>query len=102
MQKTLENRISLILLTLFISVKMMGLHVFTHDEDHEHPVHCNLCEQVVQGKDYNPALLAPTLQLQSTSSPVSGTINLLDYFAFSFCDDFIANPLFSRPPPAQV
>lgn len=99
MHKTVKNRISLVLLTLFISMKMLGLHVIAHDGDKEHFVHCNLCELAVVGDHYNPALLSDTTEFQVLTSQAPVKTQIDDRYAFTFCDNFIANPLFSRPPP---
>lgn len=102
MLKTVKNRISLVLLALFISMKLVGLHVLTHDGDKEHLVQCKLCEQAVMGNLFQPALLAETLGFQSNSSQVLVKKQIVDCYTFIFCDNFTANPIFSRPPPAGI
>ncbi|WP_167596567.1 hypothetical protein [Leeuwenhoekiella sp. ZYFB001] len=102
MHKTVKHRISLVLLALFISMKMLGLHVLAHDGDQEHFVHCKLCEHAVVGDHYNPALLSDDTAFQVLTPQAPATIQIVDRYAFTFCDNFIANPLFSRPPPAQA
>lgn len=102
MHKTVKNRISFVLLALFISMKMLGLHVLTHDSDNEHLVQCKLCEQAVMGNHYQPALLSEALEFKSISSQVPVKKQTFDRYAFTFCDNFNANPIFSRPPPIQA
>ena len=102
MRKNLKNRISLVLLALFISMKLIGLHVLTHDGDSGHVVQCKLCEQAVLGNHYNPALLTDNSEFLVLCAQAPKTAQKLDRYGFTFCDAFTANPLFSRPPPAQA
>lgn len=99
MQKWLvKHSIGFFFLTIFLMVKMAGLHVLAHDDDKDHYAQCMVCDQIVKsqhapeispiGHDYTVLNIEPIPQQQ-----VSQQYKFLS-------DGLIAtDQLFSRPPP---
>ncbi|OQD41955.1 hypothetical protein BUL40_12630 [Croceivirga radicis] len=98
MTKEIKHNLSYVFLALFLTVKMAGLHVFTHTDEADATDDCAICE-VVFLDTHTPVLPengsewqldVPTinyLQLKVTSAPQSLSNTLFSYFQFS------------RPPP---
>lgn len=88
--------IAIFYLILFISIKLIGLHEFTHSEN-EHIDDCKLCEYVITSQD-----IAYTVNETFTIEvPIQDNFKkqLFDTYAYHFTQTQINNALFSRPPP---
>jgi len=98
-QGLVKNSFLYLLLALFFTAKMLvGVHIFTHDDDKGHPPHCTICDLALV-IDHTPIL-----------SPSSSTISFESNLSYNNPEKFegyifigygkipIAH-LFSRPPP---
>ena len=94
----LRNSITFLLLALFITTKMAGLHVFSHTDEDDHGVECSICLHV------NAINLTPAITPESPNSVIQNTTYLLQETAteiYSFVGSSLiaTDQLFSRPPP---
>ncbi|MBQ4913330.1 hypothetical protein J8L85_02690 [Maribacter sp. MMG018] len=93
-----KHTIGFFFLSIFLMVKMAGLHVLAHDIDQDHYAHCVVCDHVVKIQhtpeifpltpDYTVALIAPTPQKIITQE-----------YKFLLDGILASDRLFSRPPP---
>ncbi len=99
MQKSyVKHSIGFFFLTIFLMVKMAGLHVLAHDGDQDHYAHCIVSDYIVKsqhtpeisptGSDFTVLIVEPIPQEQISKD-------------YKFLADGIlaTNQLFSRPPP---
>lgn len=85
-------------LSLFIGIKMAGLHVLTHDDDQEHLSHCITCELVVLN-NYTP--VTPIEAADISITQVDCFVPKVKIAPSERLIDQTVSPdqLFSRPPP---
>ncbi|MCK0148070.1 hypothetical protein MWU78_20660 [Arenibacter sp. F26102] len=97
----LKNSISILLLALFISMKMAGLHVLSHTDDKEHALHCYICDNAVS-HNLSPAISAdiPEYGIKNTESILQ--IEKSENYAFVVSSTIARDQLFSRPPPSLL
>ncbi|KJD34377.1 hypothetical protein PK35_00800 [Tamlana nanhaiensis] len=96
MKSTFKHRIALMLLILFASIKLTGLHELTHsDTDHDTCVVCDIAVAVnvipflpVDGDVFR-------LEVQQFPNKTQN----VETYTFVFVKNNIPNFLFSRPPP---
>jgi len=89
---------SLIFLTLFLSVKTLGLHVLSHDESHNDINQCELCH-VPSSVNFEPFLypkINPTF-IQTFNFDKSNTE--IKIAQLIYLQDNLVNLFLSRPPP---
>lgn len=94
----LKNSITYLLLVLFISMKMAGLHVLSHTDDKDHAIHCTICDHAIT-HNLTPAL-SPDPQdfaIENTEQLVQREIT--ENYNFSISSTIASDQLFSRPPP---
>ncbi len=94
----LKNSMAFLLLALFLSMKMLGLHALSHENEKGHAVQCAICDHVI-ANNLTPAL-TPDLQefiIENTEYIVRREISKTYNFIIS--NSIVSNQLFSRPPP---
>ncbi|TXE11932.1 hypothetical protein FUA26_07660 [Seonamhaeicola algicola] len=93
-----NRKIALCLMALFLSLKVLGLHVLSHSCDDDKDLNCVVCDVVIS-EGVKP-LLAPqetnyTFEITVFSIekqlPIASVINIIKAIE--------TNQLFSRPPP---
>ena len=92
-----KNNIAFFLLFLFMGLKVVSLHSFTHDESDTLDNDCEICEHVIVANETD------FTTNNSISSPTQFT-NLFkeqNFYAhdYKFRQSQIDNSLFCRPPP---
>jgi len=97
----LKISITYLFLALFLSMKMVGLHVLSHTNDNDHALHCTICDHVI-AHNLTPAI-TPDLQ--------DFTLETVDFFVweevsknynFIISSTIASDQLFSRPPPSLL
>lgn len=94
----LKHSIGFFFLTIFLMVKMAGLHVLAHDGDQDHYAHCVVCDHIVKSQH------VPEI------SPIGQNFTVLNiepvpqqqvFRQYEFLSDGLiaTDQLFSRPPP---
>ncbi|PKV50149.1 hypothetical protein ATE84_2199 [Aquimarina sp. MAR_2010_214] len=95
--RDLKNYITYIFIVIFLSLKVAGLHVLTHEDDGIE--HCKICD-LVSITNFTPVTTNDT-----TQNYVSNTFefytqkNVIDHYNFVYSSDTNITRLFSRPPP---
>jgi len=97
----LKNNISILLLALFLSMKMAGLHVLSHTDDKEHAVHCYICDHAISHN------LTPAIAPDIPDYGIKNTEFLLQIekpknYHFVVSCTIASDQLFSRPPPVLL
>ncbi|GFD82691.1 hypothetical protein KUL118_55530 [Tenacibaculum sp. KUL118] len=93
--KRFKAHIAFIFLTVFISVKLVGLHALTHEDSTVED--CSSCEYVIVGNK-TPIICLQTITINFTAvnKPIFNSV----FFKITiYFKDFINYSLFSRPPP---
>lgn len=94
----MKKFITVFFLTLFISIKMMGLHAVFHFGDHHHQ-HCELCDVVLVDSS-TPILSVDNEDIVFLSQTEADFHEeIINHYEFSICNSIEENLLFSRPPP---
>lgn len=98
----LKNSITYLFLVLFLSMKMMGLHVLTHSGDQDHLIHCVICDHAIVS-NHTPVVPADLqdFTFESVEILVHNETIITSYDFFS-CDTITPDQLFSRPPPTSI
>lgn len=97
----LKNTVTYLLLVLFISMKMAGLHALAHADDnsnHDHVIHCLICDQALIN-NLTP-VLATDIQdfdIENTEAIVQQQIS--DSYSTLVSRTISKDQLFCRPPP---
>ncbi|AQS93484.1 hypothetical protein BXQ17_05010 [Polaribacter sp. BM10] len=96
-----KNSISYLLLALFLSMKMAGIHSLTHSDESDDAIYCAICDSSI---DHN---LTPTLVPNSIDFEVSTSIfivykKIANNYNFSLSKNTKLRKLLSRPPPSLV
>lgn len=98
MKGKIKNIIALVLLILFVSIKLTGLHELTHDDNHAHENSCVVCDFAVH---INSVPFIPfdnkTPNFEIIQTPVA--LQIIETNLLVFSSKSIPNNLFSRPPP---
>lgn len=96
----LKNYITYIFIVIFLSLKVAGLHLLTHDDDGIE--HCEICD-LVSITNFTPAAVS-----DNTQSNVCSTFefytqkNVIRHYNFVYSSDIHITNLFSRPPPFLI
>ena len=96
-----KNSITYLLLALFLSMKMAGIHSLSHSDESGDAIYCAICDSSI---DHN---LTPTLVPNSIDFEVSTTTFTLQKeeivnYNFSLSKNKKLRKLLSRPPPSLV
>lgn len=93
----MKNSITYLFIILFLSIKMIGLHALTHEDD-KNDTHCEICDHAVINDSTPLATLSPQEFLIENTELIIGKPSIKRYrFINSYA---IANDqLFCRPPP---
>lgn len=99
--KNKNREVAFFLLTLFLSLKALGLHVFAHDCDESQDLQCTICSASLNN-NLEPALNPDNsyLEITKTESLVERVLSCNQLFIYLKTVEI--NQLFSRPPPAFV
>lgn len=101
-QGRLKYSITYLLLVVFMSMKMAGLHVLSHTDDKDHALHCVVCDQAIT-HNFTPALTPGSQDFtigDTTACLVKREINTT--YGFIISNTLATNQLFSRPPPSLL
>ncbi|TRZ42856.1 hypothetical protein [Robertkochia solimangrovi] len=100
-QNSIKNIILFSFLTIFIFMKLEGIHVFSHVKDHAHHSDCAICEHVL----YNIHTPTPPVDLEIFEFqnpeilPLSVEIPELE---IAKSGELMTGQFFCRPPPSFV
>ena len=93
----IKNSITFILLALFLTVKMAGLHVLSHSDDKEH-IDCTICDNAIV-HNLTPALTPDIQHFLTENIEIVIQKEIPKTYCFSVLFTIASNQLFSRPPP---
>ena len=97
----IKHSITYLFLVLFLSMKLVGLHTFSHMDDDGHDAPCEICHYAIT-HNFTPEL-STELQDFSVESAVLIINNIvLNKYSFKVSNTISSNQLFSRPPPCIV
>lgn len=94
----IKHSITYLFLVLFLSMKLVGLHTFTHMDDDEHDAPCEVCHYAIT-HNFTPEL-SPELQdfvIENTTLVINNLV--LNNYSFNVTNSIASNQLFCRPPP---
>ncbi|CAM1344879.1 conserved hypothetical protein [Tenacibaculum amylolyticum] len=91
-----KKHITLFYLVLFIGIKLVGLHILTHNDDHYDD--CEICEYVITSNKTHIS----TENFVSFEQQFFHDYNEQSFstYSYAFITKYEHNELFSRPPPA--
>ncbi|MFQ3368972.1 MAG: hypothetical protein ACI8PF_000253 [Flavobacteriaceae bacterium] len=97
--KKYKNNISFFLLFLFLGLKVVSLHSFTHLESDAFNNDCEICEFVIVSNETD----LTTNDLISSPTQIMNLFKEQNFYAhaYKFEQSLIDNSLFCRPPPTS-
>lgn len=97
-QYRIKNNIAYLFLVLFLTMKMAGLHVFSHGADESHEVPCVICDLAV-ANNLTPALSPDVQDFNIENTEPIVLLEIITNYSYIISNTIEANQLFSRPPP---
>lgn len=97
----LKNSITCLLLVIFISMKMAGLHTLSHIDDTSPSLGCTTCDYIIS-HNLTPTLLLNIIDYTFEAIKYSLQIKKSGNYNFLISNTIAANQLFSRPPPFVI
>ncbi|CAM3626085.1 DUF2946 domain-containing protein [Zobellia roscoffensis] len=94
----LRNSITFLLLALFITTKMAGLHVFSHIDEDDHGVECSICVHV-NAINSTPAITPDSQGPVIENKAYVPHEAITEIYRFLVSSSIAPDQLFSRPPP---
>ena len=96
--KNSKNYISLFFVTLFLLIKVAGLHVITHDEDDSDVRHCEVCD-ISTAVNLIPLLETEITVLLATAYFFTEQQRNDKALFVTYHNRHLSEYLFTRPPP---
>lgn len=94
-----KNSITFLFLILFLSMKMIGLHALTHEEeDKDHAIHCTICDNAII-QNLTPALTPDSQDFSIENTEFVINRSIIKQYSFITSNTIASSQLFSRPPP---
>lgn len=93
-----KHSIGFFFLTIFLMVKMAGLHVLAHDGDQDHYAHCIVSDYIVKSQHAHEISPVDSELLVVIDEPIPQT-EISKEYTFLSVGILAASQLFSRPPP---
>lgn len=93
----LKNSITYLLLALFISMKMTGLHVLSHTDD-DHSLQCTICDYAIT-HNLTPVLTPDSHDFPKENNEYFISRDIFKSYSFIIEGNISTDQLFSRPPP---
>ncbi len=97
----LKNSITYLLLVLFLSMKIAGLHVLLHSDDKDNVIHCTVCDHAIT-HNLIPALTPDLNGLTINNIKTISQIEITKNYSFIISGAIASDQLFSRPPPSLL
>lgn len=97
----LKNIIAQFLLVLFISTKMISLHVFLHEDEKEEAPHCIVCDHVLINNHLTPVIPIDGGEITFKSIAVFVARDCNIHYQDAYVASTVPSQLFSRPPPVS-
>lgn len=94
----IRNSIAYLFLAFFISIKLLGLHSLTHENDNEHDEHCVICEHAII-HNLTPVLTATVQVFLIQNVEFIIKTEILKKYNFIISSSIYLDKLLSRPPP---
>lgn len=97
----IKNNISIVFLVIFLSMKLTGLHAFTHTDDKDHVSNCDICDYTIT-HNTTPTLIP---NLQEFSIKIFEVIiqkETLKNYSFIVSKTIALKQQLSRPPPFSL
>ncbi|MHA7831935.1 MAG: hypothetical protein ACX93O_12620 [Flagellimonas sp.] len=93
-----KHSIGFFFLTIFLMVKMAGLHVLAHDGDQDHYAHCIVSEYIVKSQ-HTPEIAPFDAEVSIVIFEPIPQAEISKEYTFLSTGVLAASQLFSRPPP---
>jgi len=93
-----KHSIGFFFLTIFLMVKMAGLHVLAHDGDQDHYAHCIVSDYIVKSQHTPEIAPLDTEVLIVIVEPIP-EVQISQEYSFLSVGILTSSQLFSRPPP---
>ncbi len=94
----IRNSIAYLFLALFLSMKLLGLHSLTHENDKEHDEHCVICDQAIIN-NLTPILTSNLQSIEIKSVELDINTEIIKKYNFIIISGICLDKLLSRPPP---
>lgn len=94
----LRNSIAYLFLVLFLSMKMVGLHVLSHTNDNHHALHCTVCDHAI-AHNLTPAITPDLQDFNIETTDFFVRTELIKSYDYIISSTIATDQLFSRPPP---
>lgn len=94
----MKNSITYFFIVLFLSLKMLGLHALTHNEDTDQDLHCAVCDYATT-INTTPILTPEVQDFPIENLEFSPPRHLITTYGFVSSNTLAIPLLFSRPPP---
>ena len=93
----LKQHITYTFIAIFISLKVAGLHVLTHDHN-DTIEHCEVCD-IISNNSFTPIINDITQSFISNNYICYLQEKVINYYNFTYITSTNITNLFSRPPP---
>lgn len=94
----MKNSITYFFIILFLSLKMVGLHALTHDEDKDQELHCEVCDYATIN-NVIPILTPEAQEFYIENTELVIVRDNLNAYSFVTHKTITSSQLLSRPPP---
>ncbi|MFD2541438.1 hypothetical protein ACFSSB_03840 [Lacinutrix gracilariae] len=99
--KQIKHSITYFFIVLFLSMKMVGLHALTHEENDEHAIHCNICDHTITSNLY-PSIVPDAQECTLVHTDLFFNKEVIKQYRFTYTNNIATNRLFCRPPPFSL
>ena len=99
----IKHSITYLFLVLFLSMKMVGLHTFSHldDDDNGHDAPCEVCHYAIT-HNFTPELSTELQDFSIKTTTLLINNIVLNNYSFKVTNSIASSQLFCRPPPCIV
>lgn len=94
----IKKSITFLFLTLFLSMKMVGLHELSHTNDKDYALHCAICDHAITN-NLTPIITSDLQDFEIENIEVAVCKKIATTYQFLASNTIASNQLFSRPPP---
>lgn len=95
----LKNYIAYTFIAIFLSLKVAGLHVLTHDDSNIE--HCEVCD-LVSTNNLTPVINDTAQDYLGSNCEFYFQAEVVSHYSFVYSTTISIDSLFSRPPPFSI
>ncbi|QXP79579.1 MULTISPECIES: hypothetical protein [Winogradskyella] len=97
----MKNSITYFFIILFLSIKLIGIHALTHEDDKDDATHCVVCDNATI-HNLTPAFILEPQEFSIENTELIINRSTIKHFSFVTSNTIASNQLFGRPPPYSL